>query len=156
MTCKICTKHCSRQTSSNLTNTNKFLTGCTNFRISTIEDHGPCAMHRNAIAIETAKSALASASDIRATDAGKALMALKTAEKARLMYLFRNAHAVMTFVKIGVMKLKTGLTYMNIQENKLLHLNCVNFFWSSKVQGTFGMTVILLSTKELGVLMDGQ
>jgi hypothetical protein len=65
--------------------------------------------YRKAIAIETAKSALASASDIRATDAGKALMALKTAEKARLMYLFRNAHAVMTFVKIGVMKLKTCL-----------------------------------------------
>jgi hypothetical protein len=50
------------------------------------------------------------------------------------------------------------LAYMNIQENKILHLNCVNFFWSSKkwfgsvkvlplldqmsseVQGTFGMT----------------
>jgi hypothetical protein len=47
---------------------------------------------------------------------------------------------------------------MNIQENKILHLNCVNFFWSSKkgfgpvkvlplldqmsseIQGTFGMT----------------
>jgi hypothetical protein len=25
------------------------------------------------------------------------------------------------------------LAYMNIQENKILHLNCVNFFWSSKV-----------------------
>ena len=47
MTCKICTKHSSRQTSSNLTNTNKFLTGCTNFRISTIEDHETSAMHRN-------------------------------------------------------------------------------------------------------------
>jgi hypothetical protein len=50
------------------------------------------------------------------------------------------------------------LAYMNIQENKILHLNCVNFFWSSKkwfgpvkvlplldqmsseIQGTFGMT----------------
>jgi hypothetical protein len=30
------------------------------------------------------------------------------------------------------MKLKTGLTYMNMQENKILHLNCVNYFWSSK------------------------
>jgi hypothetical protein len=68
--------------------------GCTNFRISTIEDHETSAMHRNAIAIETAKSALASASDIRAMDAGKALMSLKTAEKARIMYLMRNAHAV--------------------------------------------------------------
>ena len=65
---------------------------------------------------------------------------------------------MMTFVKISLMKLKTGLTYMNIQENEILHLNCVNFFWSSKkwfgsvkvlpllhqmsseVQGTFGMT----------------
>jgi hypothetical protein len=71
---------------------------------------------------------------------------------------------MMTFVKIGVMKLKTGLTYMNIQENKILHLNCVNFFWSSKkwfvpvkvlpllnqmsseVQGTFGMTAIMVVT----------
>ena len=91
MTCKVCTKHSSRQTSTscaNLTNANKFLTGCMKFRIST------SAMHRNAIAIETAKSALASASDIRATDAGKALMSLKTAEKARMMYLMRNAHAV--------------------------------------------------------------
>ena len=58
----------------------------------------------------------------------------------------------------NIMTCKTGLTYMNIQENKILHLNCVNFFWSSKkwfgvvkvlplldqisseVQGTFGMT----------------
>jgi hypothetical protein len=34
---------------------------------------------------------------------------------------------MMTFVKTGMMKLKTGLTYrtmyMNIQENKILHLN---------------------------------
>jgi hypothetical protein len=28
---------------------------------------------------------------------------------------------MVTFVKIGMMKLKTGLTYMNIQENKILH-----------------------------------
>jgi hypothetical protein len=65
---------------------------------------------------------------------------------------------MVTFVKIGVMKFKTRLTYMNIQENKILHLNCINFIWSSKkwfgpvkvlplldqmsseVQGTFGMT----------------
>jgi hypothetical protein len=40
---------------------------------------------------------------------------------------------MVTFVKIGVMKLKTGLTYMNIQENKILHLNCVNFFGPVKV-----------------------
>jgi hypothetical protein len=39
---------------------------------------------------------------------------------------------MMTFVKISLMKLKTVLTYMNIQENKILHLNCVNFFGSSK------------------------
>jgi uncharacterized membrane protein len=39
---------------------------------------------------------------------------------------------MVTFVKIGVMKLKTGLTYMNIQENKILHLNCVNFCWSTQ------------------------
>ena len=70
----------------------------------------------------------------------------------------QNMAKMMTFVKIGMMKLKTGLTY--IQENKILHLNCVNFFWSSKkwfgllkvlplldlmsseVQGTFGMTAI--------------
>ena len=39
---------------------------------------------------------------------------------------------MVTFVKIGMMKLKTGLTDMNIQENKILHLNCVKFFWSSK------------------------
>jgi hypothetical protein len=32
---------------------------------------------------------------------------------------------MMTFVKIGVMKLKTTCMYMNIQENKMLHLNCV-------------------------------
>jgi hypothetical protein len=59
---------------------------------------------------------------------------------------------MMTFVKISLMKLKTGLTYMNIQENKILHLNCVIFFGPvkvlplldqmfSEVQGTFGMTV---------------
>ena len=31
-----------------------------------------------------------------------------------------------------IMTCKTVLTYMNIQENKILHLNCINFFWSSK------------------------
>ena len=39
---------------------------------------------------------------------------------------------MMTFVKIGMIKLKTGLTYINIQENKILHLNCVKIFWSCK------------------------
>jgi hypothetical protein len=31
-----------------------------------------------------------------------------------------------------IMACKTVLTYMNIQENKILHLNCINFFSSSK------------------------
>ena len=33
--------------------------------------------------------------NLRATNAGKALLALKTAERNRLVFLFRNAHAVM-------------------------------------------------------------
>jgi hypothetical protein len=59
-----------------------------------------------------------------------------------------------------IMTCKTVLTYMNIQKNNILHLNCIHFFSSSKkwfgpvkvlplmdqmsseVQGTFGMTVI--------------
>jgi uncharacterized protein (DUF1684 family) len=64
------------------------------------------------------------------------------------------------------------LAYMNIQENKILHLNCVNFYWSSKkwfvpvkvlplldqmsseVQGTFGMTVDIYNlTVMLGYLI---
>ena len=74
---------------------------------------------------------------------------------------------MMTFVKIGMMKLKTACIYMNIQKNKMLHLNCVNFFWSSKkwfglvkvlplldqmsseVQGTFGMTEIGCESNKL-------
>jgi hypothetical protein len=58
------------------------------------------------------------------------------------------------------------LAYMNIQENTILHLNCVNFVWSSKkwfgplkvlplldqmsseVQGTFGMSVNPFGTDE--------
>ena len=51
----------------------------------------------------------------------------------------QNMAKMMTFVKIGMMKLKTGLTY--IQENKILHLNCVNFFWSSKKW--FGLVKVL-------------
>jgi hypothetical protein len=31
-----------------------------------------------------------------------------------------------------IMTCKTVLTYMNIQENKILDLNCINFFWFSK------------------------
>jgi hypothetical protein len=59
-----------------------------------------------------------------------------------------------------IMTCKTVLTYMNIQKNNILRLNCIHFFSSSKkwfgpvkvlplldhmsseVQGTFGMTVI--------------
>jgi hypothetical protein len=53
----------------------------------------------------------------------------------------QNMALMVTFVKIGMMKLKTGLTYMNIQENKILHLNCVNFFWSSKSSTLTGPNV---------------
>jgi hypothetical protein len=52
--------------------------------------------------------------------------------RAMMQNMAKMMMMMMTFVKIGMMKLKTGLTYMNIQENKILHLNCVNSFWSSK------------------------
>ena len=73
----------------NLKGQNNFLEGCCNFRQSTIVDHETSAGH-HAVSAVTAKSG-----NLRATEAGKAYLALKETERNRLSYLFRNAHAIM-------------------------------------------------------------
>jgi len=71
------------------------LEGCCNFKLSTIVDHETSAVHQYAVSAVTAKNAVAKSGNLRATEAGKAYLALKEAERTRLSYLFRNAHATM-------------------------------------------------------------
>lgn len=96
MTCSVCIQNGNIQRTSNLKGQNKFLEGCSNFRISTILDHETSTSHKAAVSAISAKVAAAkSGGNLRSTEAGKAYLALKQAERTRLLYLFRNIHAVM-------------------------------------------------------------
>ena len=98
MKCSLCIEYGDSSSSTcNLKGQNKFLTRCTNYRISTIIDHEGCTSHKNSLKLSITKDATKKTStcNLRTTNAGKALLALKTAERNRLVFLFRNAHAVM-------------------------------------------------------------
>jgi hypothetical protein len=75
---------------SNLQGQNKFLTGCSNFRVSAITDHEKSNGHIRATEIKSAKS-----SNVASSAAGKALLQMREADRQRLSILFRNAHAIM-------------------------------------------------------------
>jgi hypothetical protein len=57
MTCAVCIKHygTDANVSQNLKNQNKFITGCTTFRISAVTDHETCKSHKTVANIITAK-----------------------------------------------------------------------------------------------------
>ena len=96
MQCSVCLNHNGQGSKfTNLKGQNKFLEGCCNFKLSTIVDHETSAVHQYAVSAVTAKSAVAKSGNLRATEAGKAYLALKEAERTRLSYLFRNTHATM-------------------------------------------------------------
>jgi hypothetical protein len=54
---------------------------CFDLRLSTIVDHETSAVHQYAVSAVTAKSAVAKSGNLRATEAGKAYLALKEAER---------------------------------------------------------------------------
>jgi len=73
-------------------NMNTFITGCKNFRFSTIADHESSRIHIKAS--EFVKSKNMPDNEIMNSEAGKAVSQLKAAETSRLSILFRNAHSV--------------------------------------------------------------
>ena len=76
----------------NLKNQNTFITGCTNRRVSAVIDHERSKTHISAVEIKPAKSR--TSEEIRQTEAGKASMLLQKSAVDKLVYLFRNTHAV--------------------------------------------------------------
>ncbi|XP_056000656.1 zinc finger protein 862-like [Ostrea edulis] len=103
MTCSVCVERYASKSGSNRTPTgissnlkgqNTFLDGCTNFRVTAVVDHESSVAHKKAIEFQNA-SAKTGSDILTNTSAGKALQSLRKAEKDRLVFLFRNAHAVM-------------------------------------------------------------
>lgn len=76
----------------NLKNVNTFVTGSSNLKISTIIDHEKSASHMKATSVMKAKQS--TPTEVVSSQSGRALLALKEAERSRLNYLFKNAHAV--------------------------------------------------------------
>ena len=79
-------------TDKNLRNLNTFILGSVNFRASTVNDHEKSRLHQKAHDHIISKEK--SATEKAQSEAGRALLKLKSAEKNRLTYLFRNAHAI--------------------------------------------------------------
>lgn len=95
MTCDICVKFygSTSNTNQNLRGQNKFITGCSNLKISTIVDHETSKGH--VIAVEkTEVQKNKNADVVMQSNAGQALKQLKSAERHKLAFLFRNAHAI--------------------------------------------------------------
>lgn len=93
MTCSICKSYYqSVSSSSNLKGKNAFIEGSKNLKLSTIQDHEACKGHLSAV--QNTKAKASTAIETLKSDSGKALMMMKSAERHRLVHLFRNAHAV--------------------------------------------------------------
>lgn len=66
-----------------------FVTGSTNFKKSAVKDHEDAPSHKKAASLMKAEEEKPEESS-----AGRALLALKEKDRARLSILFRNAHAL--------------------------------------------------------------
>ncbi|XP_052243150.1 zinc finger protein 862-like [Dreissena polymorpha] len=88
MTCSLCQVFFKNNT---CVGKNTFITGSTNFKVSTVSDHESSKCHQKAAEAELAKQ---SKHDMQKSEAGKALLSLKSAERHVIASLFRNAHAV--------------------------------------------------------------
>lgn len=91
MTCKYCIDYEGVSRSQN--NTNTFIKGCKNWRLSAVTDHEKSNFHMRAC--DFVKSKSMSTSEKKGTEAGRTLLSLQKADITRLQSLFRNAHAVM-------------------------------------------------------------
>ncbi|XP_053385072.1 zinc finger protein 862-like [Mercenaria mercenaria] len=94
MKCSICISYFEGKVSdpSNLRGNNTFISGCTNRKISAVTDHENSKSHLKADSYYKSKSS--SCEEVLHSPAGHALMSMKSAERHRLAYLFRNIHAV--------------------------------------------------------------
>ncbi|XP_052787904.1 zinc finger protein 862-like [Mya arenaria] len=90
MTCKVCQEYMTI-TQLQVKVGKKFLTGCSNLKISAINDHEMSDMHKKAVESEKNTSTV---DVLTSSSSGKALLSLKQAERNKLQHLFRNAHAV--------------------------------------------------------------
>lgn len=73
----------------------KFITGSTNFKTTTLDDHEKTAFHKRAAEVYKADAiAKSQPIDVANSDAGRALKALKELESKAVSYRIRNAHAV--------------------------------------------------------------
>ena len=88
MTCTSCLEFFKDKTGAGK---NTFITGSSNFKVSSVCDHESSKSHAKAVEAKLAKQ---KGQAMQSSDAGKALLSLKTAERYVLASLFRNAHAV--------------------------------------------------------------
>lgn len=94
MQCCVCLdyfKDTHSPTNTKLKGQNTFISGCSNLRVSTVIDHEKSNAHDVAFKSKKAKQSPVTVAQSRA---GKALRALKEADRTRLGYLIRNAHAI--------------------------------------------------------------
>ena len=94
MTCSVCIEVYgnTKVGSSNLKSQHTFLTGCTNRRVSAVTDNETSKYHLQAVERTSAKQS--TDKEVKKSNAGKALNILQQANRHRMAYLFRNAHAV--------------------------------------------------------------
>ena len=95
MICGLCTciEHSINTGNTCLKGQNTFVTGCTNLKISALQDHEKSERHKKALEIKDAKSR-SQEEIITKSDAGRAIRQLSETERYRLSILFRNGHAV--------------------------------------------------------------
>ena len=97
MTCEICVNFygsgSTLNSNNNLRGQNKFITGCSNLKISTIIDHETSKGHITAVE-KTDVQKYKCVEVVMQSNAGQALKKLKAAERHKLAFLFRNAHAI--------------------------------------------------------------
>lgn len=89
MKCRLCIDYHARSgKQDNLKQKHLFVTGCTNFRTSTIVDHEKSQMHEYAVSLSLAARAP------EKTPAYKSLLAINQHNRKIISYKFRNVHAV--------------------------------------------------------------
>ena len=92
MKCSTCIEKYAKKSQGNMKGQFTFLTGCTNRKVSAVTDHEISKAHVKAVEQTTAKER--SVTEVVKTPAGKAINLLNQANRQRMCYLFRNAHAV--------------------------------------------------------------
>ncbi|XP_046577709.1 zinc finger protein 862-like [Haliotis rubra] len=92
MTCNICVNYNASKNSARPSSDQNFISGSRNFKKSTVTDHELSRIHIRSV--ELFKAETSSSDEIAFSKAGRALQKLKSADKTKMTFLFRNAHAV--------------------------------------------------------------